>query len=330
MTVPNISVIVPIYGVEKYIAGCAGSLFDQTKTDAVEFIFVNDATKDNSIAVLRSVIAKYPRLESQIRIISHNENKGLPSARNTGLAVARGEYIIHIDGDDIAEPTMLEDLYAAVKKDNADFAWSDYNITFGDKKRLIKQPSFDTSMDAVRGMLRGSMKYNVWNKICRRSLYADNGITFPDGNAMGEDLTMIMVVLHARKCAYVGKPLYNYVQSEGQMTAVYNDEKLTSLRYNCERLRAYMDENFPDANLESENAALCQLMKWPFLLDGKYSSYKRWHEWFPESNHFIWQTKGVNLRIKFIEWCAAKHLLPIVWLHYIIVIKFYYGIVYGK
>ena len=86
MAIPDISVIVPVYGVEKYITGCAESLFNQTMTNSVEFIFVNDATKDNSIGVLRDVISQYPRLESRIRIISHNENKGLPSARNTGLA----------------------------------------------------------------------------------------------------------------------------------------------------------------------------------------------------------------------------------------------------
>lgn len=94
-------------------------------------------------------------------------------------------------------------------------------------------------------MLRGSMKYNVWNKICRRSLYTDNAITFPDSNAMGEDLTMIMVILHARKCAYVGKPLYNYVQSERQMTAVYDEKKLSELRYNCDRLKKVYGRKLP-------------------------------------------------------------------------------------
>lgn len=330
MTIPFVSVIVPIYGVEKYIENCALSLFKQTMTDNVEFIFVNDTTKDNSIEILLNVISRFPRLESQIRIISHNENKGLPAARNTGLEAARGEYIIHIDGDDFAEPTMLEDLYEAVKANDADFAWCDYYISFVDKKRLLRQPSFDTPMGAVRGMLRGTMKYNVWNKICRRSLYLDNNITFPDGNAMGEDITMIMVALHAKKCVYVDKPLYNYVQSDVQMTANYTEEKLASLRYNCDRVRLYIENEFPNKGLESENAALCQLMKWPFLLDGKISSYHRWHEWFPESNNLIWQTKGVNTRIKFIEWCAAKHLFPIVWLHYVLVIKMYYGLVYGK
>lgn len=330
MTTPEISVIVPVYGVEKYIARCAESLFNQTMTDNVEFLFINDSTKDDSINILSNVVSKYPKLKSQINIIHHDENKGLPTARNTGLSHARGRYIIHIDGDDFAEPQMLEFLYRTVVENNADFAWCDYYITFNNNKRIIDQPDFKSPMDAVKGMLRGSMKYNVWNKICSRSIYIDNGILFPDGNAMGEDLTMIMVALHAHRCAYVNKALYNYVQNEGQMTANFDEKKLTALRFNCDRLRNYIELKFSDFDLASENAALCQLIKWPFLLDGKLSSYKRWHEWFPESNSLIWQTKGVNFRIKFIEWCASKHLLPIVWLHYLLIIKFYYGIFYRK
>lgn len=330
MTTPKISVIIAVYGVEKYIARCAESLFKQTMTDNVEFLFINDSTKDNSIQVLQHVISQYPALESQIIIIHHCENRGLPTARNTGLSKARGRYVIHMDGDDFAEPRMLEYLYKAAVDNDADFVWCDYYITFNNKKRVISQPSFTKPMEAVRGMLRGSMKYNVWNKMCRLSLYRDNDILFPDGNAMGEDLTMIMLALHAHRCVYVNKALYNYVQNEGQMTAAYDQKKLASLRFNCDRLRNYINNKFPDSSLDSESAALCQLIKWPFLLDGKLSSYRRWQEWFPESNRLIWQTKGVNSRIKFIEWCAAKHLLPVVWFHYLFVIKFYYGIIYRR
>ena len=330
MNTPEISVIIPVYGVEKYIARCAESLFSQTKTDNVEFLFVNDSTKDNSIQVLENVISKFPHLESQISIIHHSKNQGLPAARNTGLSNATGRYVVHVDGDDFAEPQMLECLYKAVVDNDADFAWCDYYITFNNRKRVISQPSFAEPMDAVRSMLRGSMKYNVWNKICRLSLYRDNHIIFPDGNAMGEDMTMIKVALHAHRCVYVNKALYNYVQNGGQMTATFDEKKLASLCYNCNQLRYYIKNKFPNLNLESESAAFCQLVKWPFLLDGKLSSYQRWQEWFPESNRLIWQTKGVNFRIKLIEWCAAKRLLPIVWLHYLLVIKFYYGIIYRK
>ena len=324
----DISVIIPMYGVENYIARCARSLFDQTHTDGVEFIFVDDASKDKSCRVLESVIDEYSYRQLNVKIIHHKHNKGLPAARNTGLSVACGEYIMHVDGDDFLEQDAIRLLYEAVKGDNIDVAWCDYYLTFETKKKVIAQPSFEKPEDAVRGMLRGTMKYNVWNKLCRRSLYTDNEILFPEGRAMGEDLTMIMVFLYAKSCRYVSKPLYNYVQNPNQMTAVYNEEKLESLRYNCLRLSQFIDENFGHIDYRSEYSALKQLMKWPFLLDGRRSSYKRWKQWFPESNDYIWQTKGVNTRIKFVEWCAAKNLWPIIWLHYIVVIKWYYGIVY--
>ena len=323
----KISIIIPVYRVEKFIERCVVSLMEQT-FDEVEYIFVDDASTDKSIDILQSVVERYSHRRSNVKIITHDKNKGLPAARNTGLAEAQGEYVFHCDSDDYMECDMLELLYNKANECNADVVWSDYFITFERKKKIISQPQFDTPQDAVRGMLRGTMKYNVWNKLCRRSLYTDNNIEFPEGKSMGEDLTMIMVFLHAQKCAYVNKPLYNYVQNPNQMTATYNDEKLEALRYNCNRIANYMDNYFSHVDSRSEYSALKQLMKWPFLLDGKYASYKRWHEWFPESNEFIWQTQGVNLRIKLIEWFAAKRFWLGVWLHYIVVIKFYYGIIY--
>lgn len=330
MDKPIISVIIPIYGVEQYIERCARSLFEQTIRVSVEYIFVDDASKDRSIEVLLSVISDFQKFHPNIRLIHHQNNKGLPAARNTGLRHAIGEYVMHVDADDYLEKNALDKLYTAVKVNDADVAWCDYYLTFDRKKKLIKQPLFFTPQDAVRGMLRGTMKYNVWNKLCRRSLYVEHDVNFPEGKSMGEDLTMIMVFLHAQKCVYVNSALYNYVQNPGQMTAAYTEEKLESLRYNCDRISQYIEKQFGETDYSCEYSALKQLMKWPFLLDGKYSSYKRWHQWFPESNEFIWKTKGVNKRIKFIEWCAAKHLLPLIWLHYVLVIKLYYGIVYKK
>ena len=81
---PKVSVIIPVYGVEKYIERCARSLFEQTLED-MEFIFVNDCTKDNSIDILLRVIDEYPKRKSQVHILNHEFNKGLPVARQTGI-----------------------------------------------------------------------------------------------------------------------------------------------------------------------------------------------------------------------------------------------------
>ena len=96
---PKVSVIVPVYGVEKYIERCARSLFEQTLDD-MEFIFVDDCTKDESIEVLKRVIDLYPVRKDQVKIIHHAVNKGLSRARETGVNAATGDYIGHCDSDD--------------------------------------------------------------------------------------------------------------------------------------------------------------------------------------------------------------------------------------
>lgn len=101
----KISVIIPMYGVENYIARCARSLFEQTFTSDVEFLFIDDASKDRSSEVLATVIDEYAEKNLDVKIFRHEKNQGLPSARNTGLKHARGEFVMHVDGDDFWRKT---------------------------------------------------------------------------------------------------------------------------------------------------------------------------------------------------------------------------------
>ncbi len=115
----SVSIIVPIYNVEKYIERCAVSLFEQDFED-IEYIFVNDCTPDNSIQILEEVIEKYPNRKSNVKIIHYKANKGLGSARKTGLEQATGEYVLHIDSDDWVELDMVLCLYNKAIETDAD------------------------------------------------------------------------------------------------------------------------------------------------------------------------------------------------------------------
>lgn len=196
--IPKVSVIVPIYGVEAFIERCARSLMEQT-LDGVEYIFVDDASKDGSIVLLKKVMEKYPAKNKAVSIIIHEKNKGLPAARNTGLEKANGEYIFHCDGDDFIESNALELLYNAAKENEADIVWCDWYLTFKKNERRMSEPSFVEPIDALKSMLGGGMKYNVWNKLVRRKLYTENSIYFPEGYGMGEDMTMILLFAYAHK-----------------------------------------------------------------------------------------------------------------------------------
>ncbi len=323
----KVSVIIPVYGVEKFIARCAETLFRQTLQE-VEYIFVDDATPDNSIKVLRSVMEKYPERSNAIRILRHERNKGLPAARNTGLAIAQGKYVFHCDSDDFTETDLLESLYDAAEKHSADAVWCDYYISHENSERYMKQPGYATPEAALKGMLCGRMKYNVWNKLVRRNLYVDNAVSFPAGYAMGEDLTMIKIFAFAKKVVYLPKAYYHYVQwNAASMTREYTDNHLSALRHNAEETIAFLKLRY-GAPWNQDIYSFALLMKWSFLISDKRRMYRLWKDWFPQANAFIWSDKQVSVRIRFIEWCAAKGWFAIVWLHYWIVIKFFYGIAY--
>lgn len=325
----KISVIIPIYNVEVYIARCAETLMKQTLKEGIEYIFVNDATKDNSIAVLQSVLEKYPLRKGQIKIVSHKYNQGLPAARNTGLALAKGKYIYHCDSDDYVEYDALECLYKVAVKNNADIVWCDYSELYPNAERNKKQPSFDSSMEAVKGMLTGKMEYNVWNKLVKHDLYIKNNIEFPKGYPMGEDLTMIMLFVNSQKVVHVPIVLYHYDRTnQNAMTYSMSEEKQNVLTHNVAMVESYLCRKYGNS-LMLEIATLKLNLKWPFLIStDKIEVYKRWNKWFPEANDYITR-QSVSGRIKVLELCASKKQYWIIWLHYWLVVRLYYK-VFGK
>ena len=323
----KVSVIVPIYKVERFIDKCASSLFEQT-LDEVEFIFVNDASPDGSMDLLGKCIDRYPARKNQIKIICHAENKGLPAARNTGLAEATGEYVFHCDSDDFVEPDMLAALYEAAKEKDADIVWCDWFLSFEHNERYMTQPSYETPLDALKGMLGGVMKFNVWNKLAKRSLYVDNHIGFPTGYGMGEDMTMMMLFACAGKVAYLPKAFYHYVKlNTDSFTQTFSDRHLVELKYNVQRISDYLHDKFGDT-LDKEIAYLKLAVKFPFLISNSSQKYRLWKEWYPEANKYIWENKQLSLRSRIVQWCAWKGLFLVVRAHYVLLQKVVYGLIY--
>ena len=117
--IPKVSVIITIYNREKYIEDCARSLFEQTLDD-VEFIFVDDASTDNSVMILRELLKNYPKRMDLTRVICLENNGGRAVARQIGIDNSIGDYVIHVDSDDWIDLDMLEKLYEKAKETDAD------------------------------------------------------------------------------------------------------------------------------------------------------------------------------------------------------------------
>lgn len=323
----KVSVIIPVYKVEKFIGRCVKSLMEQTLRD-VEYIFVDDASPDGSIAVLRNVLADYQERSNHVKILTHTENKGLPAARNTGLSVAQGEYIFHCDSDDFVEPEMLEKLYGHAVKENADIVWCDWYLSFENSERYMKQPAYDTPLEALKAMLGGAMKYNVWNKLIRKLLYVENKIEFPAGYGMGEDMTIMLLFAHAKKTIYFPCAFYHYVKlNTNAFSQTYSERHLQELQHNVTTITNKLETLFGNT-LEQEIAFLKLEAKFPFLLSDDRKKQKLWDEWYLEANSYILKNRNISVRSRFIQWCAWKHLGFIVSMYRWLLNKIIYGIIY--
>lgn len=280
--------------------------------DDVEFIFVDDCSPDGSLAVLERVLNDYPQRQPQTRIIHHSENCGLPAARNTGLAAATGDYIFHCDSDDFIERDALQSMYEAAVKVDADIVYTDWYLTYPEKQRLMRCPSYGTPEKALQGLLHGTMKYNVWNKLVRRSLYINNHIRFPKGHGMGEDMTMILLFAKAQRIAHLPKATYHYVrQNENAFTAARSEESYRDLLFNANRVIDALTEI-----VSKEDLSCFKLnVKFPFLISNSRKDYDRWQQWFPEANKYI-PSHRVSRRARLLERCANWHLFLPIRLHF--------------
>lgn len=324
----SVSVIIPIYKVRKFIERCACSLFEQTLKN-VEYIFVDDASPDDSIDILKACIERYPERKGQVRILVHEENQGLPAARNTGLAVATGEYVFHCDSDDFVEADMLEEMYKAAKEKDADMVYCDFYLSFEKNERYMSNPVYETAEDMFRkGLLGGAMKYNVWNKLVKRSLYTDNNITFPAGHAMGEDMTMIRLAACAKSVAYVPKAFYHYVKlNANAYSATMSERHKVDILFNVNQTVEFLQNKFGNA-LDKEIAFFKLNTKLPFLITDDKSQYEVWKEWWPEANKYICENKQQAFRTRLVQWFAAKGQFWAVKLYFKVVYKLVYGVIY--
>lgn len=208
----EISVIVPIYNVEQYIEKCLRSLFEQTKTDQVEFILVNDCTPDGSIEIVHRVISEYPDLV--VKVLQHDVNKGVAATRQTGIDAAIGEYTIQIDSDDWCEPNMLEELYRAANNNDADIVCCDFYLTKINDE-VIKTQNITTidGLECARLCLSRKIHPGLWTKLIRRNLYTKHNIKINCGINMGEDLiTSVRLFTFANKVIYIPQAFYHYIQ----------------------------------------------------------------------------------------------------------------------
>ncbi len=225
---PLVSICVPIYGVEPYIERCARSLFEQTY-DNIEYVFVNDCTKDRSVELLRRVASSYEERAGQIRIISHEKNKGLAAARATAIRNSKGRFLLHVDSDDYLEETAVEKLVKKQNQTQADIVLCDYDEIRKDAVISRRRDYCACRETYLKNLLSFVYEHFVWGVLIDAKIQRERDICPKEGVNIGEDfLVLPLLVYYASRVVKCDEVLYHYNrQNETSLTVTFANNQLS-------------------------------------------------------------------------------------------------------
>lgn len=217
-----ISVIVPIYKVEKYLRECIDSILNQTYTN-LEVLLIDDGSPDNCPKICN----EYAKMDSRVKVI-HKANGGLSDARNVGIDTATGNYIVFVDSDDVIDETMIEKLYLNLTKYNADISECEYvftkQIPTKIKEKEIQKDEYN-NIEALNSMyVCGGCKVVAWNKMYKRELF--NDIKYPVGKLHEDVFTTYKLLFKANKVVHTNEILYFYRNRNDSIVNQFNEKRL--------------------------------------------------------------------------------------------------------
>ena len=227
---PLVSVLVPVWNVEKYIERCARSIFEQTY-DNLEIIFVDDYTPDNSIQIIEGLLKDYPKRAKQTHIIHHEHNRGLSAARNTAVDACNGEFLFHVDSDDWVELNAIELLLKKQQETNSDIVTGCAYRHFNDKVQKWNVDGVNLNRsDSLLAILKRKISVSIWKRLIRTSLYKDNNIRCIEGVNMEEDFQVVIPLFYySNEVAGITDFIYHYNRVNVN-SYVYNFQHDSSLQ----------------------------------------------------------------------------------------------------
>lgn len=232
----KITIAVPVYGVEKYVSKCAESLFSQDYED-LEFLFINDCTRDNSVGEIRKCLQKYPHRIEQTRIIDCPVNKGLPAVRNLAVQLATGDFIFHVDADDYIEIDAVSSLASKQMETGADLVTANYFFETQENTTIIRYCDISkTKEEIVKDCLSDKAGQSVWGILIRKQIYMEHNIKADESFSIGEDWQVSPLLLYyAKKIAYVDKTIYHYQFSRPDSISISSQQSFfeKKKRYIC-------------------------------------------------------------------------------------------------
>lgn len=269
----RVSIIVPIYNVEMYLKRCIDSIINQTHTD-LEIILVDDGSPDNC----GNICDKYSEKDNRIRVI-HKANGGLSDARNVGIDIASGEYLMFVDSDDWIAENAVEALLKEQKYSHADIVLGASIDVHEENGNIVKDRSsikigsreILDRRSALEDMLLNG--WAAWNKLYKKYLFSN--IRFPVGVINEDEAILLHVIMECNTIVKFGKPTYFYFLREESITTSQFNVKKMDWYYNCLNNCDYINKNYKELNEAAIYRLECSIIFLLFHMYQESEKYKK-------------------------------------------------------
>lgn len=287
---PLVSVIIPVYNVEDFVAKCLNSVYEQSYKN-IEIIVVDDGSTDKS----GKLVDDFAKNKNNVMVI-HQKNKGLSAARNLGISKANGEWIALVDSDDYVAKDFVEKMVVVAKKDGAEIVVCGFNQekpaeeVLSGNEAIIKLLTKQENLDVV-----------AWNKLYKKELFVKNNIWYPVGEKHEDSLTTYKLLSVATKVSYIADSLYFYVERKD---SIMNKAEVSDRLKMRERAAREAVEFFAD-NKELQDAAKISVLTAKFAFVDAGVMAKESLEWVQKHAGQYKTNKFLNKKLK-AYLCLAK------------------------
>ena len=294
----------PVYNAEATLEHTLQSLAGQL-TPQVELVIVDDGSTDST----SDILSRFASESGENCQILRQKNAGAAAARNKAIDLAKGDYLVFVDADDRLSERALETVGAELE-DRIDILGWDWETKSGNKVRRFYQAAYSTPEEALKNLMGGTMKWNLWLYAVKRSLVTENGIRFLEGADMGEDMAfMLKCFSKAGTLKQIHEVLYEYNASNpASISQQLNERRRAEVSRNLSSAESFL--------LETGHAALCGqymphlklFIKLPLLISNSLSDYRTWYDWFPEANAFAVKNPALPFRTRLLQWLASHRM----------------------
>ena len=300
---PKISIIVPVYKVEKYLERCLNSIIAQTFTDW-ECILIDDGSPDNSGKICDEYAKKDERF-----VVIHQENAGSAEARNQGLKRCIGKYIVCVDSDDWLEKNYLEMLYMQAEKEQADVVGCNLIREYENKSIIEKNQMPNTPEKCISSILNRSLKSWLHVKLIRRKVLVDNNVDFIKNINFWEDMIFsVKLFTFAKKVSNVDMELYHYSFNRNSLVNTFNEKRFYDSICAVDEIKSFLDNKGMLSTYKNELLILKASVKLEVLCEGNLSIQKQNRMLFPECDIIILNNNSIPvLKRLVVKLILGKH-----------------------